>query len=79
MKSDIDIYVINAVRKRRETLGISQEALSYRIGRCGSFIGNIESGTRKYSILHLNLIALELKCSIRDFFPEQPLTERKSY
>lgn len=79
MKSDIDIFVINAIRKRRETLGISQEALSYRIGRCGSFIGNIESGTRKYSILHLNLIALELKCSIRDFFPEQPLAGKKCF
>ena len=73
MKSEIDKYVIQAVRKRREEMGISQEALAYQIGRTGTCIANIENGTRKYSVTHLNLIAIALKCSIKDFFPESPI------
>ncbi len=73
MKSEIDRYVTQAVRKRREELGISQEALSYLIGRTGTCIANIENGTRKYNVTHLNLIAIALKCSIKDFFPDKPI------
>lgn len=73
MKSEIDIYVIKEVRKRREAMGLSQEALSYRIGRSATFIGNVESGKAKYSVTHLNMIALVLKCSVREFFPDKAM------
>ena len=75
MKSNIDIYVINEVRKRREEMMLSQEALSFRIGRCGTFVGNVESGKSKYSVTHLNLIALVLRCSTRDFLPHSPIAD----
>ena len=73
MKSEIDKYVTQAIRKRREELGISQEALSYLIERTGTCIANIENGTRKYNVAHLNLIAIALKCCIKDFFPDKPI------
>lgn len=73
MKSEIDKYVTQAIRKRRKELGISQEALSYLIGRTGTCIANIENGTRRYNVTHLNLIAIALKCSIKDFFPDKPI------
>lgn len=71
MKSEIDIYVIQQVRRRREALGFSQETLSYKIGLSTSFIGCVESGKAKYSVKHLNMIAFVLKCSIKDFFPDK--------
>lgn len=74
MKSAIDKYVTEAVRKRRKEKGISQEALSYLIGRTGTFIANIENGDRRYNVTHLNLIAIALKCSIKDFFPNNPIS-----
>lgn len=73
MKSEIDKYVTQAIRKRREELGISQEALSYLIGRTGTCVANIENGTRKYNVTHIYLIAIALKCSIQDFFPNPPI------
>lgn len=73
MKSEIDTYVTQAIRKRREALGISQEALAYQIGRTGTCIANIENGTRKYTVTHIYLIAIALKCSVSDFFPDKPI------
>lgn len=71
MKSEIDLYVIQQIRRRREILGLSQEALSYRMGLTSSFVGNVESGRSKYAVRHLNMIAIILKCSIKDFFPDK--------
>lgn len=73
MKSEIDIYVIQQIRRRREMLGLSQEALSYRMGLTSSFVGNVESGRSKYAVKHLNMIAIVLKCSIKDFFPDKTI------
>lgn len=68
---------MNEIRKRREAMGLSQEALSYLIGRTSSCVGNIENGTRKYNVTHLNLLAIALKCSIKDFFPDQPMPAKR--
>lgn len=77
MKSEIDEYVTSEIRRRREAMGLSQEALSYLIGRTSSCVGNIENGKRKYNVTHLNLLAIALKCSIKDFFPDEPLMPKK--
>lgn len=77
MKSEIDEYVMREVRRRREKMGLSQEALSYLIGRTSSCVGNIENGTRKYSVNHLNLLAIALRCRIQDFFPPEPILPKK--
>lgn len=70
MRTEFDLYVIDRVRKRREELGLSQEALSYTLGYSSTFISIRESGTKKYNVDHLNKLAKALKCSPREFLPE---------
>lgn len=75
MKSEIDLFVIKEIRRRRKELGYSQRYLADCLNLSRSFIGNIENPKRasKYKIEHLNEIAKILKCSIKDFFPDNPL------
>lgn len=76
-KTHIDLYVISEVRKRREELNLSQEALSDRVGYALTFVGERESGVKKYNLFHLNRLALALNCSPKDFLPEQPFPDPK--
>lgn len=75
MISKADQYVIDKVREKRIELGISQAALADCINVNRGFIGNVENIKKphKYNITLLNEIAKILKCSPRDFFPEEPL------
>ena len=72
MISKIDQYVIDKVRERRIELGVSQ-AVYINVNR--GFIGHVENIKRpqKYNITLLNEIAKALNCSIKDFFPQEPL------
>lgn len=74
--SDIEQYVIDKVRKKRQIAKISQAKLSEEMELSSKFVGNVESPktTDKYNINHLNRIAVILNCSIKDFFPEKPFT-----
>ena len=63
MKTEIDLYVIAKVR----------ESLSYTLGYTRTFISNFENGPKKYNINQLNKIAKVLKCSPKDFLPQDPL------
>lgn len=69
--SAMDLHVIDAIRKKREGLNISQAALSVDMDFSEKFIGNIEnpSVSMKYSLRHINLVAKALKCNISEFFP----------
>lgn len=73
--TEIEQYVIDKVREFRLNLNYGQEKLSREMGLSEKFIGNVESTkTRdKYNINHLNKIAEIFQCSIKDFFPEQPI------
>lgn len=75
MKTPIDIYVIDAIRKKRMAQKVSQAMLAYGIGVSRGFIGMAESPKYdiKYNIYHINEIAKFLGCSPRDFLPENPL------
>ncbi|MCC8173976.1 MAG: XRE family transcriptional regulator [Odoribacter sp.] len=85
MKAEVDKYVIQKVKERRLELGISQEELSIKINRNGSFISQMEreSENRFYNVKQLNHIAAVLKCSPKYFLPDNPIepfvpTEKKS-
>lgn len=68
----IELFIIEAVKKRRLELKINPSKLSKEIGVDRSFIRqieNLELGNR-YSVNQLNEIAKILKCSISDFFPK---------
>ena len=71
----IDLYVIDAVRKKRIETKMSQAELADYLDCSRGFIGDIENPTKraKYNIGHINEIALILSCSPKDFFPEKPL------
>lgn len=75
MKTVVDTYVIEAVRKERIAQKVSQSMLGYGIGVSTTFIGQVESPKHraKYNINHINEIAKFLGCSPRDFLPEKPL------
>ncbi len=75
MKTPVDLYVIDAIRKERIAQKVSQAMLAYGIGVSKGFIGMAESPKYniKYNIHHINEIAKFLGCSPRDFLPEKPL------
>ncbi|MDR6513810.1 helix-turn-helix transcriptional regulator [Chryseobacterium camelliae] len=75
----IEQYVIKRIKDIREEKGISQTSLSLAIGKSTSYISDIEaqSKTAKYNIKSLNLIAIALGCSIKDFLPDDPIREKK--
>ena len=75
MKDAIDIYVIDAIRKKRMEQHVSQAMLASFINVSKGFIGMAESPKYdiKYNVRHLNEIAKFLGCSPRDFLPEKPL------
>jgi len=75
----IEQYIIKRIKDIREEKGISQTSLSLAIGKSTSYISDIEaqSKTAKYNIKSLNLIAIALGCSIKDFLPEDPIHENK--
>jgi hypothetical protein len=64
LKNKIDWFIIDQVREKRLTKGLSQDD-----------IGHIESPNfiAKYNTGHLNELAKLFKCSPKDFMPEKPL------
>ena len=75
LHTDIEKYVINEVRKKRISMGISQKELAYLLEMSIGFIGNIENPKyrAKYNLNHLNELAKIFKCSPKDFLPEKPI------
>jgi transcriptional regulator with XRE-family HTH domain len=75
LKSDIEAYVINRVKERREALNIAQSELAVELNVSDGFIGQVESSksASKYNLNHLNKLAIILRCSIKDFMPDEPL------
>tara|TARA_R110002020_G_scaffold36090_11_gene108537 strand:- start:864 stop:1265 length:402 start_codon:yes stop_codon:yes gene_type:complete len=71
--SALDLYVIDEIRKKRESGEISQSALSVEMGFSDKLVGNIENPSlpAKYNIRQINLAADTLKCSIKDFLPRE--------
>lgn len=75
MNTKIERFIIDKVRKKRQELNIPQLELSHKLEMNDSFVSHVESKKRraKYNINHLNAIAKVLKCSPKDFWPEEPL------
>lgn len=75
MKTAIDMYVVEAIRKERMAQDVSQAMLGFGIGLSDAFIAQIENPKHraKYNVRHINEIAKFLGCSPRKFLPEEPL------
>ncbi len=76
---EIERYVIRRIKEVRESKNITQEELSLSIGKNIGFISQIEAPSKKakYNLIHLNLIAIALGCSIKDFLPDEPIRDKK--
>lgn len=70
----IEQYVIDFVRDKRNSIGMSQQKLALELGVSKSFISSVESKNypAKYNIRHLNVLATVFNCSPKDFLPEKP-------
>ncbi len=75
MTTKVEKYIIDKVREMRISKGLSQMALSQKIGMSSSFVSHVESAKRraKYNINHLNEIAKVFECSPKDFWPDTPI------
>ncbi len=75
LHSEIEQHVINVVRKKRISMGISQKELAFLLEVSVGFIGDIENPRyrAKYNLNHLNELAKILDCSPKDFLPEKGL------
>jgi DNA-binding Xre family transcriptional regulator len=73
--SKIDRYAIAQVKAKRIEKGYSQMKLSYELDVSATFVGQVESRTRKerYTLDRLNEIAKILDCSPKDFMPDKAL------
>ena len=77
LKSDIETFVINKVREKREEAKLSQSELAVKLEVSNGFIGQAESSNNdtKYNLNHLNKLALIFDCSIKDFMPDKPFKD----
>lgn len=76
-KTKFEIAVVEKVRLIRMEKGLSQEYVAGVLGLTAGFIGQIESPNNpsKYNLNHLNKLAYEFGCSVKDFIPEKPVVE----
>lgn len=72
MRTDIENYVINEVKRKRIKAGLSQSALATHLGVTTGFIGKIEStsSASKYNLNHIKILAQVFRCSPKEFLPE---------
>lgn len=75
LKSKIDLYIIEQVKKKREGLDLHQDDLAIHLNVSPGFISHVESPYQraKYNTSHLNDLAKLFKCSPKDFMPDKPL------
>ena len=77
-KSDIDLYIIDKIKKLRLENKMSQAVLAVKLGVSDAFIGQIENpkNTSKYSMVQLNKLAQIFNCSPKDFLPDKPFISK---
>lgn len=73
----IELYIIEAVKKKRLEVGLNPTKLSLELGLVSNFVGCIENHVKgyKYNSNHLNELAKILDCKISDFYPEKYVEE----
>lgn len=55
-----------AIRKRREKLGLTQEQLAEKAGLHWTFVSGVERGVRNISVVRLHHIAIALGVRVKD-------------
>lgn len=75
MRSKVEIYIIEQVKRRRNERKWSQKYIADCINVSQSFIYKIESPKydKAYNIDHLNELAKVFKCDLWDLIPKKPI------
>ncbi|MBS1533275.1 MAG: helix-turn-helix transcriptional regulator [Bacteroidetes bacterium] len=75
LKTKFELAVVNHVIQARKAKGLSQNDIAKILKLSRGFIGQVESPNSPsvYSLNHLNKLAYELQCSIRDFIPSSSI------
>ena len=68
MAEDIRLRFGKALRRRREKLGVSQEAFADICEMDRTYIGGIERGERNVALANIEKIARALKLSLSELF-----------
>jgi transcriptional regulator with XRE-family HTH domain len=68
MPLDIRIRFGRALRRRREKLGVSQEAFADMCQLDRTYIGGIERGERNVALVNIEKIAKTLRLSVAQLF-----------
>lgn len=75
MKSEIEHFVIEKVKRLRVSCKYSQADLAHLMNVSAGFVGKVESpryGT-KYNLNHINELAKIFNCRPSDFLPDEPI------
>ena len=80
MKTDLDLFVIEKIRKYRFENKMTQEVLAIKLSVSSGFIWKVESykNPAKYNLAHLNKLAEIFECSPKDFLPHKPINVNKA-
>lgn len=60
MTSELQKIVGRQLRQKRETLGLSQEAMAERLGYHRTFLGSVERGERNLTLASVEQLAASL-------------------
>ncbi|ACU60982.1 hypothetical protein [Chitinophaga pinensis] len=74
-KRQLDIIIMEKVKKIREGKDIGPKQLSLGAGYYGELVNHVENSERKekYNLYHLNDFAKFMKCSVKDFLTDDPI------
>jgi hypothetical protein len=74
VKSDFELAIVDLVRQKRRENKLTQENVAICLNVTPGYIGQIESLTEPSMYTHdqLNILAIEMDCSPKDFYPEHP-------
>lgn len=77
VKSKTEWEIVKLVKERRTLKKMSQAKLATFLEVTNGYIGQIEmeNSPSMYTYDQLNKLAIFLECSIKDFVPEQPITD----
>jgi len=71
MQTDIYLRKVgSSIRRRRESLGVSQEAFADQIGMHRTYYGAIERGEKNLSLTTIIRVCLGLNCKVWEIFRE---------
>lgn len=72
--SEIELFVIERVKKMREEAEMTQAQLAFALDVSYGFVGQVESSNHraKYNLNHINKLAKIFGCEFKDFFPKKP-------